>query len=284
MPRASLHGTSHGPTHTAQPRQPCARCLSHHARRSARKARFSEMVTRPPPPRVRGRPGQLLGVSSRRTAPIHRWLLPPRCHAPLSPHLSLQCSLLSARVAYRLPHLSCSRVAFASARAQPPSNTGDGWLAQLASVSRFEPSLSVSTGADAPGLIRGILRHALDHRELPEIASCQTGLADSRAELQLRFDTYRAGWLARPAISGVGPGHGCACRDVAGVCPGRLSAARAALDQRVWWRMAIRHPCARPAPVARRRPLVQLPLRRSRWVRVHVHALCRCRAGLPEAS
>ena len=125
MPRASLHGTSHGPTHTAQPRQPCARCLSHHARRSARKARFSEMVTRPPPPRVRGRPGQLLGVSSRRTAPIHRWLLPPRCHAPLSPPLPAVLSPLRACVASRPPHLSVSRVAFASARAQPPSHADD---------------------------------------------------------------------------------------------------------------------------------------------------------------
>ena len=35
-------------------------------------------------PRVPGGPGQLLGVSSRWTVPHHRWLLLPRCHAPLS--------------------------------------------------------------------------------------------------------------------------------------------------------------------------------------------------------
>ena len=141
--------------------------------------------------------------------------------------LSLQCSLLSLRPASRT---ACRTSLSAASRSRqrapsPPATPTIGRSARPLARTRVVPWLSDSPEADAPGLIGAILRHALDHRELPEIASVQTGLADSRAEPQLRLDAYRAGWLARPAISGVGQGRGCARRDVAVVDPGRLRAA-----------------------------------------------------------
>eukprot|EP00966_Prymnesium_polylepis_P335040 7390398-Prymnesium_polylepis.3 len=49
-----------------------------------------------------------------------------------------------------------SRVAFVSARAQPPSHTGDQRLTQPSGPSRAEPWLRLRPEGDAPGLIRAI--------------------------------------------------------------------------------------------------------------------------------
>jgi hypothetical protein len=58
----------------------------------------------------------------------------------------------------------------------------------------------------------------------PEIASGQTGRVGFRTEPERRFEADRVGRLGRLAIPAVGRGFGCACRDVAVVCPGRLRA------------------------------------------------------------
>ena len=59
---------------------------------------------------------------------------------------------------------------------------------------------------------------------------------------------------------------------------------RAALPLMVCLRIAIRRPRARPLLVAGRCPLLSHSLCRFRSIREHAHALCRCRACLPEAS
>ena len=124
--RTSLHGTSHGPNHTAQPRQPCARCSSRlctHACRAARHFPGGCHVTSSTP-NVRWRARYKYQISD---GPSLLSPLPARACRLWRFCLSLQCSLLSLRPASRTARrlLSVSRVAFASARAQPPSHADD---------------------------------------------------------------------------------------------------------------------------------------------------------------
>ena len=201
---------------------------------------------------------------------------PVAAAAPVSrPPLSTSpCSALSSP---RASHPACRTSLSAASRSRqrapsPPATPTIGRSARPLARTRVVPWLSDSPEADAPGLIGAILRHALDHRELPEIASVQTGLADSRAEPQLRLDAYRAGWLARPAISGVGQGRGCARRDVAVVDPGRLRAApRRPPADRVF---VDRGPSCMCSPTADRRR-VSAPLALSPPILQHPRA-CAC--------
>ena len=87
-------------------------------------------------------------------------------------------------------------------------------------------ALRLRPEADAPGLIRAILRHALDYRELclksPLVRPSMSTSGLSLSDCQRRRGVDRAGRLAEPANPRGGQGHGCACRDVAVACPGRL--------------------------------------------------------------
>jgi hypothetical protein len=203
-------------------------------------------------------------------------LSPPRQSVQALAVLSLPAvlsPLSPPRVAYRPPAPLWAAASRSCRRApSPPATPTIGRSARPLARTRVVPWLSDSPEADAPGLIGAILRHALDHRELPEIASVQTGLADSRAEPQLRLDAYRAGWLARPAISGIGQGRGCARCDVAVVDPGRLRAApRRPPADRVF---VDRGPSCMCSPTADRRR-VSAPLALSPPILQHPRA-CAC--------
>ena len=86
----------------------------------------------------------------------------PMSRPPLST-ISLQCALLSLPASHTArPSSPSSRTAFVSARAQHPSHTGDRRSTPPSGANRGEPWLRLGPEADAPGLIRGDLRHALD--------------------------------------------------------------------------------------------------------------------------
>ena len=142
-----------------------------------------------------------------------------------------------------------SRDRVVSAAPSIPAASGDSWSAMPFSSARVAPKLSLSPGADAPGLVRAnIWQSSRSSRGLPEIASGQTEPVDFRAEPQRRRDVDSAGWLAQPTIRVVGRGFGCACREVAVVCPGRPPCARTALAPIMWWWLALCRARACPQP------------------------------------
>ena len=137
-------------------------------------------------------------------------------------------------------------------RHQPEGNL---WLTHPPNPNRLKPAASPSPMPRAPGPPEAISSAFSISEKAPEIASGQTGRVGFRAGPERRFDADRVGRLGRPGIPAVGRGFGCACRDVAVVCPGRLLAARGAslrmsvLADRAPW--SVCKPCAgRPLQTA----------------------------------
>ena len=140
---------------------------------------------------------------------------------------------------------------------QSPSHTSRGnlWSTHHSDPNRLKPAASPSPMPSAPGPPEAISSAFSISEKAPEIASGQTGRVGFRAGPERRFDADRVGRLGRPGIPALGRGFGCACRDVAVVCPGRLLVARGAslrmsvLADRAPW--SVCKPCAgRPLQTA----------------------------------
>ena len=147
--RTSLHGTSHGPNHTAQPRQPCARCSSRLCTHACRAARHFPGGCHVPSstPNVRWRARYKYQISD---GPSLLSPLPARACRLWRFCLSLQCSLLSLRPASRT---ACRTSLSAASRSRqrapsPPATPTIGRSARPLARTRVVPWLSDSPEAD----------------------------------------------------------------------------------------------------------------------------------------